>query len=96
MTKEQMINELKQGLLHVYIEDYKDYDVLEELFNVKLDRDVDFFYDSLIDKLDYKDTVEEAAFITSTDLLDVFGIKKIIDFNEENGYCVKYLRANNK
>ena len=74
-TKEDLMD----GLIVLYIDDYEDYDILEYLFNVKLDREEENFFEALIDKPDYVNPPldeDDIVYIDSTELLKDLGINK--------------------
>ena len=43
---EEVLAELKEGLYEVYIEDFNDYGMLEEILGVSLDTEKDYFYEN--------------------------------------------------
>lgn len=74
-TKEDLMD----GLIVLYIDDYEDYDILEYLFNVKLDREEENFFEALADKPDYVNPPldeDDIVYTDSTDLLKDLGINK--------------------
>lgn len=89
----EVLSELKEGLYEVYIEDFNDYGMLEEILGVSLDTEKDYFYEALVDKTGFEKPEVIAPIVDSENLLSRLGIEKIIEQNETSMYRVMYATA---
>lgn len=90
---EEVLSELKEGFYEVYIEDFSDYGMLEEILGVSLDTEKDYFYEALVDKAGFEKPEVIAPIVDSENLLSRLGIEKIIEQNETSMYRVMYATA---
>lgn len=90
---EEVLSELKEGLYEVYIEDFNDYGMLEEILGVNLDTEKDYFYEALIDKTGFEKPEIVSPIVDSENILSRLGIEKIIEQDETSMYRVMYATA---
>lgn len=90
---DEVLSELKEGLYDVYIEDFKDYGMLEEILGVNLNTEEDYFYEALIDKTGFEKPEVITPIVDSEAVLSRLGIEKVVEQNETSMYRVMYATA---